>query len=201
MATKSLKEKWLSMVQLVKEKGENGIGGSSTITSSMQITSHCSCMQSVKLWFMNAQKVRGEPQSPKNITVGSNSPKGVMNAAFHSSPSFIHTLLQPQRISNLVKWENCHRLLTKSGMRGSGQAFLTMCSFKYRQSCTGQSFLSFFFTKKNGEAWGDFDSQIWCYTWPRQERAQTLKASWRRTKWFLRSPTLRAMPLRWFQGF
>ena len=31
-ATKSLKEKWLSMVQLVREKGENGMGGSSTIT-------------------------------------------------------------------------------------------------------------------------------------------------------------------------
>ena len=32
MATKSLKEKWLSMVQLAREKGENGIGGSSTVT-------------------------------------------------------------------------------------------------------------------------------------------------------------------------
>ena len=29
---KSLKEKWLSMVQLVREKGENGMGGSSTVT-------------------------------------------------------------------------------------------------------------------------------------------------------------------------
>ena len=33
-ATKSLKEKWLSMVQSVREKGENGTGGSSTITLS-----------------------------------------------------------------------------------------------------------------------------------------------------------------------
>ena len=32
MATKSLKEKWLSMVQLAREKGENGTGGSSTVT-------------------------------------------------------------------------------------------------------------------------------------------------------------------------
>ena len=32
MATKSLKEKWLSKVQLVREKGENGTGGSSTVT-------------------------------------------------------------------------------------------------------------------------------------------------------------------------
>ena len=32
MATKSLKEKWLSMVQSAREKGENEIGGSSTVT-------------------------------------------------------------------------------------------------------------------------------------------------------------------------
>ena len=31
-AMKSLKEKWLSIVQSVREKGENGIGGSSTVT-------------------------------------------------------------------------------------------------------------------------------------------------------------------------
>ena len=30
--TKSLKEKWLSIVQLVTEKGEKGIGGPSTVT-------------------------------------------------------------------------------------------------------------------------------------------------------------------------
>ena len=32
IATKSLKEKWLSIVQSVREKGENGIGGFSTVT-------------------------------------------------------------------------------------------------------------------------------------------------------------------------
>ena len=32
IAIKSLKEKWLSIVQSVKEKGEKGIGGSSTVT-------------------------------------------------------------------------------------------------------------------------------------------------------------------------
>ena len=31
-AMKLLKEKWLSMVQLMREKGENGIGGFSTVT-------------------------------------------------------------------------------------------------------------------------------------------------------------------------
>ena len=39
MAMKSLKEKWLSWVQSAREKGENGIGGSSTVTqrSSLRI--------------------------------------------------------------------------------------------------------------------------------------------------------------------
>ena len=32
IAIKSLKEKWLSIVQSAKEKGEKGIGGSSTVT-------------------------------------------------------------------------------------------------------------------------------------------------------------------------
>ena len=32
MATKSLKEKWLSMVQSAREKGENEVGGSSIVT-------------------------------------------------------------------------------------------------------------------------------------------------------------------------
>ena len=32
MATKSLNEKWLSIVQSMREKGENEIGGSSTVT-------------------------------------------------------------------------------------------------------------------------------------------------------------------------
>ena len=32
IAMKSLKEKWLSIVQSARENGENGIGGSSTVT-------------------------------------------------------------------------------------------------------------------------------------------------------------------------
>ena len=32
IATKSLKEKWLSIVQSAEEKGEKGIGGSSIVT-------------------------------------------------------------------------------------------------------------------------------------------------------------------------
>ena len=37
IAIKSLKEKWLSMVQSAKEKGEKGIGGSSTVTDTVQL--------------------------------------------------------------------------------------------------------------------------------------------------------------------
>ena len=43
MATKSLKEKWLSMVQSAREKGENGIGGFSTVTPNL--LSPCSIAQ------------------------------------------------------------------------------------------------------------------------------------------------------------
>ena len=38
-ATKSLKEKWLSIVQSAKEKGEKGIGGSSTVTVMSKVES------------------------------------------------------------------------------------------------------------------------------------------------------------------
>ena len=34
--TKSLKEKWLSIVQSAREKGEKGIGGSSTVTMGLR---------------------------------------------------------------------------------------------------------------------------------------------------------------------
>ena len=43
--------------------------------------------------FINHWKVAGEFERPKNITVSSNNPFGVMNAAFHSSPSLIRMLL------------------------------------------------------------------------------------------------------------
>ena len=36
MATKSLKEKWLSIVQSMREKGENEVGGSSIVTDVLQ---------------------------------------------------------------------------------------------------------------------------------------------------------------------
>ena len=47
-------------------------------------------------------KVAGEFVSPKNITVGSNSPSGVRNAPFHLSPSLIQMLLYPHQMSTVV---------------------------------------------------------------------------------------------------
>src|SRR5258708_38921044 len=56
-----------------------------------------------KIMFIIIWKVAGALVNPKNMTVGLKSPSGVRNAAFHSSPSLIHTLLYPHRILNLVK--------------------------------------------------------------------------------------------------
>ena len=38
IAMKSLNEKWLSIVQSAEEKGENGIGGSSTVTDGLFVS-------------------------------------------------------------------------------------------------------------------------------------------------------------------
>jgi len=56
-------------------------------------------MLSIMVW-----NVAGLLHSPKNITSGLKSPQFVQNAAFHSSPSFIWTLLNPQQTSSLVKY-------------------------------------------------------------------------------------------------
>jgi len=46
--------------------------------------------------------VAGELVKPKNITVGSNDPSGVVNAAFHLFPPFIYILLYSYHKSNLL---------------------------------------------------------------------------------------------------
>ncbi len=47
----------------------------------------------LKMSFIIHWKVAGELVSLKNITVGSNNPQLVLNAAFHSSPVLMRTLL------------------------------------------------------------------------------------------------------------
>jgi hypothetical protein len=64
--------------------------------------------------------VAGELHNPKNITVGSNSPLCVLNAAFHWSLSLILILLYPHRTSALVKYFAPFSLSIVLDIRGIG---------------------------------------------------------------------------------
>ena len=70
--------------------------------SSMYTVSHPSAISLVNIAFIIVWKVAGELVSPKNITVGLNSPLLVMNAAFHLSPFLMCMLLYPCQRSTLV---------------------------------------------------------------------------------------------------
>src|SRR6266403_5618206 len=70
--------------------------------SSIYTDSHPWVTSVRKMVFIIIWNVAGEFVSPKNITVGSNSPSGVRNAAFHSLPSLIRILLYPHLTSTLV---------------------------------------------------------------------------------------------------
>src|SRR5258708_38828084 len=88
---------------------------------------HLFWMKSWRILFIIIWNIVGELHSPKNMTVGSNSPWLVWNTAFHSSPSLICTLLNPHQRSSTVK----NSVL----MRGGGQKFLTMITLNFRWSC------------------------------------------------------------------
>ena len=64
-----------------------------TITSLMELATSPVSIKFYKILFIIVWNIAKEFISPKNITIGSNNPSGVMNAAFHSSLSFIYTLL------------------------------------------------------------------------------------------------------------
>src|SRR6266700_6482620 len=70
--------------------------------SSMYTDSHPFATSVRKIVFIIIWNVAGELVNPKNMTVGSNSPSGVRNAPFHSSPSLMCTLLYPHHTSNFV---------------------------------------------------------------------------------------------------
>src|SRR5229473_7264356 len=92
--------------------------------SSMYTESHPCATCFRNMVFIIIWKVAGEFVRPKNMTVGSKSPSGVRNAAFHSSPVFIQILLYPHHMSNLV---NSVHPLSRSivwGMRGETLWFL-----------------------------------------------------------------------------
>src|SRR5260221_8210652 len=75
--------------------------------------------ESWRISFIIVWNVAGELHSLKNMTVGSNSPQLVWNAAFHSSPSLIHTLLNPHWRSSTVKNSPLQRGVRTLEMRGS----------------------------------------------------------------------------------
>jgi hypothetical protein len=86
-------------------------------------------MQSSNILFIKVWNVAGALQSPNVMTVGSNSPRGVLKAALYSLPNLIRILLYPQQISNLVKYIAPSSFSINSGIRGSGAAFLMVMSF------------------------------------------------------------------------
>ena len=94
------------------------------------MTSHPSSIMSLKRSSMRAWKVAGELQSPKNMTVGSKSPRSHLNAAFHWSPSFILTLLYPERKSSLEKTVAPLSLFMRFWTSGMGYEFLIVPSFR-----------------------------------------------------------------------
>jgi len=67
-----------------------------------------------------AWNIAGEFVNPKNITVGSNDPSGIVNAAFYSSPSLILTLLYPHLRSIFVNTFFVPIFSRTSKIKGSG---------------------------------------------------------------------------------
>ena len=70
-------------------------------------------------------------ENPKNMTVGSNSPSGVIKVAFHWSSSLNRMLLYPHHMSNLVKRVESFMLSISSGIKGKGYAFRTVWELRY----------------------------------------------------------------------
>src|SRR5258708_3729725 len=74
--------------------------------------------------FIIVWNIAGELHNPKNMTVGSNRPRLVQNAAFHSLPSLICTLLNPQQRSSMVKNSAPQRQVRTLETRGGGVGVL-----------------------------------------------------------------------------
>ena len=80
-------------------------------------------MRSLKIVSIIDWKVLGELVSPKNMTVGSKSPRFVLKAAFHSPPSLICMLLNPFRMLTLEKSRAFATQLMSLDIKGSGWLF------------------------------------------------------------------------------
>ena len=70
--------------------------------------------------FIMVWKVAGELVRPKNMTVGSYNPKGVVNTAFQQSSGQIFTVLYPHQMSTVVKRVHSHKQSICCGIRGRG---------------------------------------------------------------------------------
>jgi len=81
-------------------------------------------MLSIIVW-----KVAGLFVRLKNMTRGSYKLRLVRKAAFHSSPSFIQTLLKPHWMSNFVKYLAPLSFAISSGIKGSGYLFFMVMAF------------------------------------------------------------------------
>ena len=90
-----------------------------------------SCNSSQNILFIIHWNVPGKLQSPKYITWGLNSPLFVKNTAFHSSPSFIHTLLYSQIKSNLLKYLASFSLSITSQINSNGVLSLIVTWFNF----------------------------------------------------------------------
>ena len=78
------------------------------------------------MWSIIIWNVVGELVSPKYMTMGSQMPKHVLNAAFHWSPSWRQMLLYPHRMSKVEKMNELARADMDSLIMGMGALFLTV---------------------------------------------------------------------------
>ena len=78
------------------------------------------------MWSIIVWKVVGELVSPKYMTIGSQTPKQVLKAAFHWSPSRIRILLYPHRMSKVEKIKELANADIDSLIFGRGALFLTV---------------------------------------------------------------------------
>src|SRR6266550_9216762 len=84
----------------------------------MYMTNHPSVIISRKYSFIIIWNVDGELHNPKSMMVGSYRPQFVIKAAFHSSPSFIRTLLYPHQRSNFEKYFTFRNFNNRSDTKG-----------------------------------------------------------------------------------
>ena len=92
----------------------------SIITLSIKLATFPVLIRSQRISFIIVWNIASEFVSPKNIIIGLNNPSGIMNTTFHSSFSFIYTLLYPYFKSIFVNTFFIPIFFTMSEIRGKG---------------------------------------------------------------------------------